>query len=107
LPLIRTNGEIKFLEHNIVRLPKRKTWSMTVSVRAERDAYIVLCQYEDPFTSPCYWIILGGWKNEISGIRRCPSGVNSEGYPETQCRKLRDRYDVSTILIQAAYWYFW
>jgi hypothetical protein len=51
-----------------------------VSVRTERDAGIVACERQDPFSSPCYWIILGGWASSgyKSVIRRCPERVNTD-----------------------------
>jgi hypothetical protein len=88
LPVIRTNGEYEFHANNNVRLPKPKSsWRVTVSVNAEYDAYIVLCEGEDPFKSACYWIILGGWRKKgvKSVIRRCPDGVNIKGYPDEPC----------------------
>jgi hypothetical protein len=88
LPVIRTNGEYEFHANNNVRLPNQKSsWRVTVSVNAEYDASIVLCEGEDPFKSACYWIILGGWRlsGGMSVIRRCPDGVNSKGYPNEPC----------------------
>ena len=64
---------------------------MTVSVTAENDASVVLCEGQDPFSSACYWIILGGWLRHKDGprcvIRRCPDGVNKDGYPTGSCQK--------------------
>jgi hypothetical protein len=63
---------------------------VTVSVTAEHDAYIVLCEGRDPFSSACYWILFGGWLN-VGGrcaIRRCPTGVTKGGYPKEPCSKL-------------------
>jgi hypothetical protein len=64
-----------------------------VSVTAKNNAYIVLCEGWDQFSSACYWIILGGWHNKDSGgggrcaIRRCPHGVNKAGtYPTEPCK---------------------
>ena len=98
LPLIQTSGQFEFHDHNKVRLPKdRKNWQVTVSVTAENDAYIVLCEAWDPFSSACYWIILGGWHN-IGGrcvIRRCPDGVNKDGYPTKPCKTPVASKDVS------------
>ena len=91
LPLIQTSGQFEFHDHNNVRLPKdREYWQVTVSVTAENDAYIVLCEGRDPFSSACYWIILGGWLKDKDGsrcvIRRCPNGVNRDGYPSKPCK---------------------
>lgn len=51
-----------------------------MSVKAQRDAGIVACESQDPFSSPCYWIILGGWQSDgyKSVIRRCPDRVNKD-----------------------------
>ncbi|XP_021922810.1 uncharacterized protein LOC110831285 [Zootermopsis nevadensis] len=88
LPVIQTSGEYEFFHNNNVRLPKEKSnWEVTVSVSAEHDAYITLCKGADPFSSSCYWIVLGGWYNikVRSAIRRCPQGVNKGGFPEDPC----------------------
>ena len=68
-----------------------------MSVTAENDAYIVLCEGQDPFSSACYWIILGGWHSDGGRcvIRRCPDGVNRDGYATGSCRTPVDRKDVS------------
>ena len=98
LPLIQTNGQYEFHDHNIVSLPKDKEyWNVTVSVTAEHDAYIVLCEGRDPFSSACYWIILGGWYGQIERcvIRRCPYGVNRERNPEEPCSTPVDTHNVS------------
>ena len=100
LPLIQTNGQFEFHDHNNVRLPKdRNDWQVTVSVTAENDAYIVLCEGQNPFSSACYWILLGGWSKVTDGprcvIRRCPDGVNSYGYPTGVCQTPVDTKDVS------------
>jgi hypothetical protein len=68
-----------------------------VSVTAENDAYIVLCEGRDPFSSACYWIILGGWHN-VGGrcvIRKCPDGVNKDGYRTRTCKTAVASKDVS------------
>ncbi|GFG28418.1 hypothetical protein Cfor_12635, partial [Coptotermes formosanus] len=90
LPLIQTSGRTEFHDHNSVRLPKdRESWDVTVSVTAERDAYIVMCEGLNPFRSACYWIILGGWYDQGGRcvIRRCPYGVNDnkKDYPDEPC----------------------
>jgi hypothetical protein len=90
LPLIQTSGQTEFHNHNSVRLPKgREYWEVTVSVTAEHDAHIVLCEGQDPFRSACYWVVLGGW---VDGdvrcvIRRCPDGVNdnTRDFPVEPC----------------------
>ena len=100
LPLIQTNGQYEFHNVNNVRLPKDgNDWQVTASVTAENEAYIVLCEGQDPFRSACYWVILGGWPNVRDGprcvIRRCPDGVNRDGFPTGECYTPVDRKDVS------------
>ncbi|XP_023718997.1 uncharacterized protein LOC111870724 [Cryptotermes secundus] len=86
IPVIETNGKTIFYDHNSVSL-LNDNWEVTVSVTAERDAGIVACESKDPFSSPCYWIILGGWKSSgyKSVIRKCPRGVNKDGDTRTIC----------------------
>jgi len=91
LPLIQTSGLFEFHNHSIVQIPKDgEYWQVTVSVTAENDAYVVLCEGQDPFSSACYWIILGGWLTHKDGarcvIRRCPDGVNKDGTPKGLCQ---------------------
>ena len=89
LSLIKTSGQFEFSDNNNVELPKgTEYWQVTVSVTAEHDAYIVLCEDWDPFSSSCYWIVLGGWygQGDRCVIRRCPGGVNSKGYPREPCK---------------------
>jgi len=100
LPLIQTNGQYEFHNVNNVRLPKDgNDWQVTASVTAENEAYIVLCEGQDPFRSACYWVILGGWPNVRGGprcvIRRCPNGVNWYDFPTGECQTPVDRKDVS------------
>ena len=100
LPLIHTSGKIEFHDHNTVHLPKdREYWQVTMSVTAKSEAYIVLCEGQNPFSSACYWIILGGWLTQRNGprcvIRRCPQGVNTKLYPTEPCRTPVDSKDVS------------
>jgi hypothetical protein len=101
LPVILTNGKREFHANNSVRLLSQKSsWRVTVSVNAKNNAYIVLCEGEDPFKSACYWIMLGGWRQIgfKSVIRRCPSGVNSKGSPDEACVTPVASNNVSIIL---------
>lgn len=51
------------------------------SVFASTDVHILICKNEYQ-TSLCYWIIIGGWLNSKSVIRKCPAGVPPVGrYP--------------------------
>jgi hypothetical protein len=96
LPVIETNGQNIFHDHNSVHLPN-PNWEMTVSVRAERDASIVACERQDPFSSPCYWILLGGWQSSgyKSVIRRCPDRVNTDRDKKEICSQGAEAMKVS------------
>ncbi|XP_069703999.1 receptor-type tyrosine-protein phosphatase S-like isoform X2 [Periplaneta americana] len=90
LPVIYTSGKIEFREENYVPLPDNgNSWEITLSVNADRDAYILLSVSKQPFSSGCYWIILGGWIKDGGkcAIRKCPNGVNKEGYPNGECKE--------------------
>ncbi|XP_032672067.1 uncharacterized protein LOC116844537 [Odontomachus brunneus] len=51
---------------------------VSFSVRTKRDVHILICNKEYT-TGFCYWIIIGGWNNTKSVIRKCPTGVPSIG----------------------------
>jgi hypothetical protein len=96
IPVIETNGQNIFHDHNSVYLPN-PNWEVTVSVRVEHDAAIVACEHKDPFKSPCYWIILGGWKSSgfKSVIRKCPERVNTDSDKSEICSQLVEANQVS------------
>jgi hypothetical protein len=48
--------------------------SFSVSIRGSRDAHFALCN-EDNISKFCFYIILGGWKNTKSVIRKCENGI--------------------------------
>lgn len=66
------------------------------SVRAWKDVHILICNKE--YTSGlCYWIIIGGWDNTKSVIRKCQEGVPAVGsYPDVKsdCATERDSLNV-------------
>ena len=70
-------------ENNIPIEFQDNIWEITLSVAAERDAYIYLCEGSDSRKdSACYWIILGGWagiKDKGCAIRRCSTRKNCKG----------------------------
>jgi hypothetical protein len=86
---------------NSVRLPTQKLQcEVTVSVTAICDAYIALCEGEDPVESPCYWITLGGWRYRLGHccvIKRCPHGVKRNIYAEKLCESTVAESGVSVI----------
>jgi hypothetical protein len=96
IPVIETNGKNFFDINNNIRLPN-SNWEVTVSVLAEYNAGIVVCQRMYPYSSACYWIILGGWKSDgyKSVIRRCPKGVNEEGDRSDKCTQPTEEDKVS------------
>ncbi|XP_069704009.1 receptor-type tyrosine-protein phosphatase F-like isoform X2 [Periplaneta americana] len=94
LPVIYTSGKIEFHQENYVPLPDNgNSWEITVSVNAYKDAYTLLCVSKQPFSSGCYWILLGGWIKDGGkcAIRKCPNGVNKSGYPGGRCSDLVDK----------------
>ncbi|XP_043262792.1 receptor-type tyrosine-protein phosphatase F-like [Colletes gigas] len=79
------------------KLTKLRTF--VVSIRGTNDALILLCESEHYTTDFCYWIILGGWRNTISVIRRCATGVPILGqYSYTyECGQERNSYAGSVL----------
>jgi hypothetical protein len=84
-----------FHAQNSVRLPTQKLqWEVTVSVTTEYDAYIALCEGEDPAESACYCINFGRWQYSLGywcKIKRCPHGA------EEPCETTVAENDVSVI----------
>lgn len=44
------------------------------SVFAAVNVHIMICENEDK-TNLCYWVIIGGWQNTKSVIRKCLTGM--------------------------------
>ncbi|XP_057328936.1 uncharacterized protein LOC130669842 isoform X2 [Microplitis mediator] len=68
----------------------RKNGALVVSIRGSANAQFLLCEDKDYEHNFCYWLIIGGWNNTITGIRECRKGIpleNSAIYPD--CRILR------------------
>ncbi|KZC07125.1 Receptor-type tyrosine-protein phosphatase T [Dufourea novaeangliae] len=92
-----------FVEYNNFNTPTeyrfmgkvRKSGAFAVSIRGSRDAHILLCETESYKTHLCYWMIIGGWENTKSAIRKCANGVpNSPMYltSDPTCAPLRVSY---------------
>ncbi|KAK0158949.1 hypothetical protein PV328_009884 [Microctonus aethiopoides] len=67
--------------------------ALVVSIRGAANAHFLICKNSDYRSSFCYWIIIGGWGNIRTGIRRCPDGVKDSWYPPqgSQCGILRSK----------------
>ncbi|GAB1866951.1 protein-tyrosine-phosphatase [Camponotus japonicus] len=63
---------------------------LSISIRGFSDAHILLCNSKSYYHDFCYWIIIGGWNNTVSVIRKCATGVPLIGtWPEenSNCQK--------------------
>ncbi|XP_019695713.2 receptor-type tyrosine-protein phosphatase mu isoform X1 [Harpegnathos saltator] len=62
--------EVRLLDTNMIQF--------SFSVRAEKDVHVLICNnsYQDNL---CYWVIIGGWFNTRSVIRKCLTGMPSIG----------------------------
>ncbi|XP_071640949.1 uncharacterized protein [Temnothorax longispinosus] len=68
---------------------------LSFSVRGSRDAYIFICNGKNYDRDLCYWIVIGGWANTKSVIRKCTSGVPLPGkFPKgsSECGKTQDYF---------------
>ncbi|XP_078033096.1 uncharacterized protein LOC144467943 [Augochlora pura] len=65
--------------------------ALPISVRGPKDAYILFCNGTRYEKNSCYWIIIGGWKNEMSAIRKCSKGMPQppEYSSDANCNVLR------------------
>jgi hypothetical protein len=76
--------------------PDKNNLKFHLSVLAKENAYIILSIGDDPHSNLVYWIIVDGWnKNYKTAIRRCPHGVPSAGYPQNECKRLRQEKNVN------------
>ncbi|XP_018393883.1 PREDICTED: receptor-type tyrosine-protein phosphatase U-like [Cyphomyrmex costatus] len=63
---------------------------LSFSVRVAHDAHILICNGTNYNKDSCYWIIIGGWFNTESIIRKCVTGVPLPGnFPAigSKCRE--------------------
>ncbi|KAM0726010.1 Receptor-type tyrosine-protein phosphatase mu [Formica fusca] len=66
------------------------TAMLSISIRGSNNAHILLCNGTNYNRDLCYWIIIGGWDNTLSVIRKCATGVPAAGeFPElnSDCSK--------------------
>ncbi|XP_026666745.1 receptor-type tyrosine-protein phosphatase T-like isoform X2 [Ceratina calcarata] len=77
----------------------RKSGTFVVSIRGSTDAHILLCDTEQYNLDFCYWIIIGGWSNKESVIRKCAMGVPQPmTFPiEPTCAQIRASYFYETL----------
>ncbi|XP_074097016.1 receptor-type tyrosine-protein phosphatase S [Cotesia typhae] len=67
-----------------------KTGSVTVSIRGMSNAHLAICEGDNFYNDFCYWIIIGGWKNNKTAIRKCPQGLPLEiPDSESECYGLK------------------
>lgn len=73
-----------------------RSGAFAMSIRGSTDAYMLLCDNEHYESNFCYWIIIGGWNNTRSVIRKCAKGVPPPMmFPiESTCAKIRSSYYV-------------
>jgi len=74
---------------------------LSISIRGFSDAHILLCNSKSYYHDFCYWIIIGGWNNTGSVIRKCATGVPLIGtWPEenSNCKKTQVSFQVRYIL---------
>lgn len=80
------------MEYRLLNLKNITTMAIPFSARTKMDLHIVFCnKIYRKFEKYCYWIIIGGWQNTKSVIRRCPTGVPKYGvYPiNSECAQIQ------------------
>lgn len=72
--------------------------ALSFSTRAPDNVHILFCNTQTFDESSCFWVIIGGWRNKKSAIRRCTRGVSNispkESPPYIGCEILRDSLEV-------------
>ncbi|XP_057330031.1 uncharacterized protein LOC130670619 isoform X2 [Microplitis mediator] len=52
-----------------------KNDALVVSIRGSANAQFLICKSRDIYRDFCYWLIIGGWHNTITAIRKCENGI--------------------------------
>ncbi|PSN29690.1 hypothetical protein C0J52_27562 [Blattella germanica] len=95
------SGENEFSEESIPIKMNEDLWKLTFSILSDRDAYIYLCDGTNPYSSDCYWIIIGGWAKHLTyrngrcALMRCTKGAHPPNvrYGTKHCPDLKRYYD--------------
>ncbi|XP_033109626.1 uncharacterized protein LOC117110909 isoform X3 [Anneissia japonica] len=88
--LYQTNKEYRY-RYNLPRLPKCAT-RFEFSVKASNDVHIALSAENENLT-PMYEIVIGGWNNKKSVIRRCQQCENRTLYEKSLGFLNQNRYN--------------
>lgn len=61
--------------------------SLAFSIRGSSDAHLAICEGQNVIDSFCFFIIIGGWKNTRSVIRKCENGLpeSASQFPIGDC----------------------
>jgi len=73
------------------------TTAFSFSVRAmSSDVQVLLCNGMNYTRDFCYWILIGGWDNSKSAIRKCSTGVPSPDMnaQDDECQQNKVSFEV-------------
>lgn len=77
-----------------------KTGSVTVSIRGISNAHLAICEGDNYYNDFCYWLIIGGWDNNKTAIRKCPQGLPL-GLPDSKS----ECYGLKAFVDQVGIWF--